>query len=39
MFVTYHRKSQWGQIAVGRLIAYGRKPWLGLRLADLFSGF
>jgi hypothetical protein len=39
MFVTYHRKSQWGQIALGRLIAYGRKPWLGLRFADLFGGF
>jgi uncharacterized protein (TIGR03083 family) len=39
MFVTYHRKSQWPQIALGRLIAYGHKPWLGLRFADLFSGF
>ena len=38
-FLTYHRKSQWGQIALGRLIAYGRKPWLGLRFADLFGGF
>lgn len=39
MFVTYHRKSQWGEIALGSLVAYGRKPWLGLRFADLFSGF
>jgi len=39
VFVTYHRKNQWGQMALGRLIAYGRKPWLGLRFADLFGGF
>jgi uncharacterized protein (TIGR03083 family) len=39
MFLIYHRKSQWGQIAIGRLFAYGRKPWLALRFADLFGGF
>jgi len=39
MFVVYHRRSQWGQIALGRLVAHGRKPWLALRFADLFGGF
>lgn len=29
--------SQWGQIARFRLLAYGTKPWLGLRLVGFFS--
>jgi len=39
MYVIYKRKSQWGQIALGRMVTYGRQPWLALRFAELFSGF
>jgi uncharacterized protein (TIGR03083 family) len=28
--------GQWGQIARGRLMTWGRKPWLALRFAGLF---
>jgi Mycothiol maleylpyruvate isomerase N-terminal domain len=28
--------GQWGQIARGRLVTWGRKPWLALRFAGLF---
>jgi uncharacterized protein (TIGR03083 family) len=30
-------KSQWGQIARGRLMTWGRKPWLALRFVGFFS--
>ena len=33
LLVGYGRVSQWGPILRGRLIAWGRKPWLGIRLA------
>lgn len=36
MLVVYGRISQWGPIARGRLLAWGRKPWLGLRFKNLF---
>jgi hypothetical protein len=29
--------GQWGQIARGRLVTWGRKPWLALRFTSLFS--
>jgi hypothetical protein len=37
--VLYKRRSQWGAIARGRLVAFGRRPWLALRLKDRFGGF
>lgn len=36
LLVGFGRTGQWGQIARGKLFAYGRKPWLGLRFANLF---
>lgn len=32
LLVSWGRSSQWPAIARGRLLAWGRKPWLGLRL-------
>jgi uncharacterized protein (TIGR03083 family) len=32
LLVAYGRTSQWVQIPRGRLIAWGRRPWLALRL-------
>jgi uncharacterized protein (TIGR03083 family) len=37
MLVGYGRKSQWGPIAMGRLLAWGRKPWLGLRWKSMYE--
>jgi uncharacterized protein (TIGR03083 family) len=34
LLVAYGRSNQWAQIARGRLIAWGRKPWHALRLVD-----
>lgn len=34
--LAYGRKGQWPLIAQGRLLSYGRKPWLALRLRSLF---
>lgn len=39
MFVLYKRKRQSGQIARGRMLAYGRRPWLAFGFANLFRGF
>jgi hypothetical protein len=36
MLVVYGRIGQWGPIARGRLLAWGRKPWLGLKFKNLF---
>jgi len=36
LLVLYRRQSQWRHIATGRLLAWGRKPWLALTLADRF---
>jgi len=33
--VFWQRQSQWNAIAKGQLIAWGRKPWLGLRFRSL----
>ena len=32
LLVAYGRRSQWGPALTGKLVAWGRKPWLGLRL-------
>jgi uncharacterized protein (TIGR03083 family) len=37
MLVGYGRTGQWGQILRGRLLAVGRKPWLGLAFASLIT--
>lgn len=34
LLVAYGRRSQWGAILTGRMLAWGRKPWLGLRLTS-----
>jgi hypothetical protein len=36
LLVFYRRQSQWPHIAAGRLLAWGRRPWLALTLADRF---
>jgi hypothetical protein len=36
LLVGYGRKSQWGPMLTGKLVAWGRKPWLGLKFARLF---
>ncbi|MGH3787954.1 MAG: hypothetical protein ACRDRG_15695 [Pseudonocardiaceae bacterium] len=33
--VFWERQSQWNAIAKGQLIAWGRKPWLGLNFRSL----
>ncbi len=35
LMVTWGRRSQWSAIAGGRLMAWGRKPWLGPRFRAL----
>jgi hypothetical protein len=37
LLVGYGRKNKWGPIATGNIVAYGRKPWLSLKLAKLFQ--
>jgi hypothetical protein len=32
LLVSYGRRTQWTPILTGRMIAWGRKPWLGVRL-------
>jgi uncharacterized protein (TIGR03083 family) len=36
LLVGYGRKSQWGPVLTGKIVAYGRKPWLSLTLGKLF---
>jgi uncharacterized protein (TIGR03083 family) len=36
MLVIYGRISHWGPITRGRLLVWGRKPWLGLKFKNLF---
>jgi hypothetical protein len=38
LLVGYGRAGQWTQIARGRLLAGGRKPWLGLAFGQLLTG-
>lgn len=35
LLVGYGRTGQWGAIATGQLVAWGRKPWLGLKFVSL----
>ena len=35
LMVFWNRQSQWTAIAQGKLLAWGRKPWLGPRLRSL----
>jgi uncharacterized protein (TIGR03083 family) len=32
LLIAYGRRSQWGPVLAGKVAAWGRKPWLGLRL-------
>jgi uncharacterized protein (TIGR03083 family) len=36
LLVALGRVGQWGPIAAGRLVSWGRRPWLALRLTTLF---
>jgi uncharacterized protein (TIGR03083 family) len=38
LLVGYGRSGQWAQIARGKLLAGGRKPWLGPAFAGLITG-
>jgi uncharacterized protein (TIGR03083 family) len=35
LLVGYGRASQWPQIARGKIVAWGRKPWLGIKFRSL----
>jgi hypothetical protein len=35
LLVGYGRVSQWPQIARGKMVAWGRKPWLGVKFRSL----
>lgn len=35
LMVVWDRQSQWSAIAKGKLLAWGRRPWLGLQLRSL----
>jgi hypothetical protein len=37
MLVGYGRISQWGPVAKGQLMTWGRKPWLALKFATLLK--
>ncbi len=36
LLVGYGRVGQWGPVLTGKIVAFGRKPWLGFKLASLF---
>ena len=36
LLIGFGRKSQWPAIATGKVVAWGRKPWLALKFAKLF---
>jgi uncharacterized protein (TIGR03083 family) len=38
LMVGYGRKGQWGPILTGKIVAWGRKPWLGVKFGSLFQG-
>jgi uncharacterized protein (TIGR03083 family) len=38
LLIGYGRVSQWTQIARGRIVAGGRKPWLGTTFGQLLTG-
>jgi uncharacterized protein (TIGR03083 family) len=37
LLVGYGRIGQWGPTLRGKVVAYGRKPWLGLKLGKLIA--
>ncbi len=37
LLVGYGRTGQWGQIIRGKLVASGRKPWLGFGFGKLLT--
>src|SRR2546425_9581962 len=37
LLVGLGRRSQWGQIAKGKLASWGTRPWLALKLTSLFQ--
>ena len=37
LLVGYQRTGQWDQILRGRIMAYGRKPWLGMKFGQLLT--
>lgn len=37
MLVGYGRISQWGPMATGKLLAWGRKPWVALKFASVLK--
>jgi hypothetical protein len=37
LLLGYGRKSQWRAIATGKVLTWGRKPWLSLKFATLFQ--
>lgn len=37
LLVAWGRTSQWGPMARGQLLAWGRRPWLGLKLRALLK--
>jgi uncharacterized protein (TIGR03083 family) len=39
LLVLYKRRSQWGELARGRLLAGGRRPWLAFGFVDRFGGY
>jgi uncharacterized protein (TIGR03083 family) len=38
LLVGYGRIGQWGQILRGKMMAGGRKPWLGFKFGELLTG-
>jgi uncharacterized protein (TIGR03083 family) len=38
LLVGFGRIGQWGQILRGRMLAGGRKPWLGFKFGELLTG-
>lgn len=37
LLVGYGRKGRWGPILKGKIVAWGRRPWLGTKFATLFE--
>lgn len=37
LMVAWNRKSQWAEIAKGHLLAWGRKPWVALKLRGMLK--
>ena len=36
LLVNYRRRAPWRYVSTGRIVAWGRRPWLGLGLAGRF---